>query len=119
MSIPRAQAAPLHVEKKTIKAERVSLSFLLSQKLPQSPQANSTSKNKRHHPPSTTNQRSTAPSIKMQISTYVYAAIAVFTAQAAAQSCLPNGNICTVNSNPPCCSGFCLVQAGQSSGRCQ
>lgn len=30
----------------------------------------------------------------MQISTYFYAAIAVFAAQATAQSCLPNGNIC-------------------------
>ncbi|KAG6363964.1 hypothetical protein INS49_009067 [Diaporthe citri] len=55
----------------------------------------------------------------MQISSYFYAAIAVFAAQATAQACLPNGNICTVNSNPPCCSGFCLVQAGASSGVCQ
>lgn len=30
----------------------------------------------------------------MQISTYFYAAIAVFAASATAQSCLPNGNIC-------------------------
>ncbi|KAK8051660.1 hypothetical protein PG993_003045 [Apiospora rasikravindrae] len=55
----------------------------------------------------------------MQISTYVYAAIAVFTAQAAAQSCLPDGNICEVSSDPPCCSGFCLVAEGQTSGKCQ
>ncbi|KAI1147859.1 hypothetical protein F4825DRAFT_455073 [Nemania diffusa] len=30
----------------------------------------------------------------MQISTYLFAAIAAFAAQATAQSCLPNGNIC-------------------------
>ncbi|GAW25861.1 hypothetical protein SAMD00023353_1401580 [Rosellinia necatrix] len=55
----------------------------------------------------------------MQISTYVLAAIAAFAAQATAQSCLPNGNICTASSDPPCCSGFCLVQAGASSGVCR
>ncbi|KAI0968150.1 hypothetical protein F4678DRAFT_443426 [Xylaria arbuscula] len=55
----------------------------------------------------------------MQISTYFFAAIAALAAQATAQSCLPNGNICTASSTVPCCSGYCFVKAGAPSGVCQ
>ncbi|KAI1298345.1 hypothetical protein F5Y03DRAFT_409410 [Xylaria venustula] len=54
----------------------------------------------------------------MQISTYLFAAIAAFAAQGTAQSCIRNGNICTLSSNPPCCSGFCFIDQGAPYGLC-
>lgn len=89
----RLLAVPLHVQKNYKGREKFPL-------FPSFPIASPVTTGQIHFPKERNNIHFSPtndqpfPSIKMQISTYFYAAIAVFAAQATAQACLPNGNIC-------------------------